>query len=142
MWYALPQLRQVRYSLNAVAFLSVLAEVQTLRERGCTQQDQAMQAIGYRHLLAHLEGQVSHEDTVRLIKRDTRRFAKRQLTWFGGQARSDSTADGQARSGIASRRAGLQPQMIAFEWLQWATSEHFDACVKHVVEAAKRLNKP
>ncbi len=41
-----------------------------------------MQAIGYRQLLAFLEGCCSLSDAVREIKRDTRRYAKRQLTWF------------------------------------------------------------
>lgn len=39
-------------------------------------------AIGYRELLAHLDGELSLPDAVELIKRDTRRFAKRQLTWY------------------------------------------------------------
>lgn len=41
-----------------------------------------LQSLGYRHLVAHLQGQVSWEEAVAQIKRDTRRYAKRQLTWF------------------------------------------------------------
>jgi tRNA dimethylallyltransferase len=41
-----------------------------------------MQGIGYRQILRALDGQYPMEEAVRLIKRDSRRFAKRQLTWF------------------------------------------------------------
>ncbi len=44
-----------------------------------------MQAIGYKELAAHLRGEYSLEEAVRLIKRNTRRYAKRQFTWFGGE---------------------------------------------------------
>jgi tRNA dimethylallyltransferase len=42
----------------------------------------AMQGLGYKELLAYLEGECSLEEAVYTIKRDTRHFAKRQLTWF------------------------------------------------------------
>ena len=41
-----------------------------------------MQAIGYKELYPYLDGEQSLEESVRILKRDTRRFAKRQLTWF------------------------------------------------------------
>jgi tRNA dimethylallyltransferase len=41
-----------------------------------------LQAIGYRHLAQHLSGRYSLDEAVELLTRDTRRFAKRQLTWF------------------------------------------------------------
>ncbi len=59
-----------------------LDEVRALRSSGLSLQHQSMQAIGYRHLLLHLEHGSDLIETVRLIKRDTRRYAKRQLTWF------------------------------------------------------------
>ncbi|MEJ2182704.1 MAG: tRNA (adenosine(37)-N6)-dimethylallyltransferase MiaA [Nitrospirota bacterium] len=45
----------------------------------------ALQAIGYKELAAHLAGEYSLQEAVRLIKRNTRRYAKRQLTWFKGE---------------------------------------------------------
>ena len=42
----------------------------------------SMQSIGYRHMVDHLTKGVAWEETLRLMKRDTRRYAKRQLTWF------------------------------------------------------------
>ena len=43
-----------------------------------------MQSIGYRHMINYLQGRWSLEEAARLIQRDTRRYAKRQLTWFRG----------------------------------------------------------
>lgn len=59
-----------------------LEEVKTLREIGYTNQAVSMQALGYRELVQYLEGELNYEEAVRLIKRNTRRFAKRQLSWF------------------------------------------------------------
>jgi len=47
---------------------------------------QASQGLGYREVLEHLSGARAFEETVELVKRNTRRFAKRQLTWFRGFA--------------------------------------------------------
>ncbi len=42
----------------------------------------ALQTVGYREIFDYLEGQYDYEEAVRLLKRNTRRYAKRQLTWF------------------------------------------------------------
>jgi tRNA dimethylallyltransferase len=42
----------------------------------------SMQGLGYKEILAYLEGEYPLEEAVRILKRDTRHFAKRQLTWF------------------------------------------------------------
>ena len=60
----------------------LVQEVQTLKERGCTKQMVAMQGLGYKEIFSYLEGDCSLEEAVYIIKRDTRHFAKRQLTWF------------------------------------------------------------
>ena len=41
-----------------------------------------MQGLGYKEILAWLDGEITYEESVYLLKRDTRHFAKRQLTWF------------------------------------------------------------
>jgi tRNA dimethylallyltransferase len=41
-----------------------------------------MQGLGYKELLAWMDGEISFDEAVRILKRDTRHFAKRQLTWF------------------------------------------------------------
>ena len=60
----------------------LMEEVRALRDRGCRRDMVSMQGLGYKELLACLEGEISLEEAVYLIKRDTRHFAKRQLTWF------------------------------------------------------------
>ncbi len=57
-------------------------EVRRLQAQGLTDQDVSMQGIGYRQILRALDGEYPMEEAVRLIKRDSRHFAKRQLTWF------------------------------------------------------------
>ena len=49
---------------------------------GCTKDMVAMQGIGYKEMLAYLDGDYSLEEAVYIIKRETRHFAKRQITWF------------------------------------------------------------
>ena len=60
----------------------LVKEVQTLKEMGCHKDMVSMQGLGYKEILAYLDGECSLDEAVYLIKRDTRRFAKRQLTWF------------------------------------------------------------
>ena len=60
----------------------LLDEVRLLKERGATKEMVSMQGLGYKEILAYLDGEISLERAVYLIKRDTRHFAKRQLTWF------------------------------------------------------------
>lgn len=61
----------------------LLEEVTRLKAMGCRREMVSMQGLGYKQLLAYLEGETTLEEAVSLLKRDTRRFAKRQLTWFG-----------------------------------------------------------
>ncbi|RGG51211.1 tRNA (adenosine(37)-N6)-dimethylallyltransferase MiaA [Roseburia sp. AF20-18LB] len=58
------------------------AEVRRLKEMGCTKDMVAMQGIGYKEMLSYLDGGHSLEEAVYIIKRETRHFAKRQITWF------------------------------------------------------------
>ena len=58
------------------------AEVLRLAAQGCTKDLVSMQGLGYKEMLAYLNGELSLEEAVYIIKRDTRPFAKRQLTWF------------------------------------------------------------
>lgn len=71
----------------------LLDEVKTLLELGYTKNLTSMQAIGYKELIMHLEGEISLELAIDLIKRNTRRFAKRQLTWFKTQFSSYKMVD-------------------------------------------------
>lgn len=57
-------------------------EVKKLKKMGCTKEDISMQGLGYKEILGYLNKEYDLERAVYLIKRDTRHFAKRQLTWF------------------------------------------------------------
>jgi len=57
-------------------------EVKALKARGLKRGQVSMQGLGYKEILAYLDGEISLEEAVYIIKRDTRHFAKRQLTWF------------------------------------------------------------
>lgn len=57
-------------------------EVKALKERGLTKDNISMQGLGYKEILSYLNNDISLEEAVYIIKRDTRHFAKRQLTWF------------------------------------------------------------
>lgn len=60
----------------------LVEEVKGLLAHGCDAGMVSMQGIGYKEVVNHLENNVSLEDTAELIKKNTRHFAKRQLTWF------------------------------------------------------------
>ena len=57
-------------------------EVRELLDKGYDRKLVSMQGLGYKEMAAYIEGEISLDEAVYLIKRDTRRFAKRQLTWF------------------------------------------------------------
>ena len=60
----------------------LIDEVRGLRERGYDRSLVSMQGLGYKELLAWMDGEYSLDEAVRVLKRDTRHFAKRQITWF------------------------------------------------------------
>lgn len=60
----------------------LVEEVKRLRSMGCRKGMTSMQGLGYKEMLDYLEGELTFEQAAELLKRDTRRFAKRQLTWF------------------------------------------------------------
>ena len=60
----------------------LMEEVQKLKDMGCRRDMTSMQGLGYKEILSFLDGEVPLEEAVRILKRDTRHFAKRQLTWF------------------------------------------------------------
>jgi tRNA dimethylallyltransferase len=57
-------------------------EVKGLLARGYSPDLKSMGSLGYRHIIAWLQGDETWDETLRLLKRDTRRYAKRQMTWF------------------------------------------------------------
>jgi len=60
----------------------LIDEVKNLLKMGYTKDMISMQGIGYKEIIKYLDGQYSLEEAIEIIKRDSRRYAKRQLTWF------------------------------------------------------------
>lgn len=60
----------------------LIEEVQSLKDKGYTRDMVSMQGLGYKEILDYLNGKYSLEEAIYILKRDTRHFAKRQLTWF------------------------------------------------------------
>ena len=58
------------------------AEVRALMGRGYRPDSSSMQGLGYKHFFDHFLGKTSRDEAVTLLKRDTKRYAKRQFTWF------------------------------------------------------------
>ena len=59
-----------------------MGEVSALLSEGIKRDSVSMQGLGYKEIAAYLDGEISFEEAVYILKRDTRHFAKRQLTWF------------------------------------------------------------
>ena len=60
----------------------LVEEVKWLLEYGCTKDMISMQGLGYKEIISYLHGECTLEEALYILKRDTRHFAKRQLTWF------------------------------------------------------------
>lgn len=73
---------QIEKRVDQMLADGLVEEVTRLRNMGYHKNMVSMQGLGYKEIFSYLEGLCSLEEAVYLIKRDTRRFAKRQLTWF------------------------------------------------------------
>ena len=60
----------------------LIDEVQKLKNMGYDRSYVSMQGLGYKEILSYLEGEIPLEEAIYILKRDTRHFAKRQITWF------------------------------------------------------------
>lgn len=86
-YYVLNMERKVLYDridkrVDKMIEQGLVEEVKNLAALGCTRDMVSMQGLGYKEILDYLEGRCSFEEAVYIIKRDTRHFAKRQITWF------------------------------------------------------------
>jgi tRNA dimethylallyltransferase len=73
---------RINRRVDAMISAGFLAEVKGLLARGYAANQKPMQSIGYRHMVDYIEDRLSWEECIRTLKRDHRRYAKRQLTWF------------------------------------------------------------
>lgn len=74
--------RRIDLRVQQMFEAGLVEEVQGLLDRGLSRDAKPLGAIGYRHVLSNLDTGSPWEDTMNTIQRDTRRYAKRQLTWF------------------------------------------------------------
>lgn len=74
--------QRIESRVDAMMAQGFLEEVRGLTVAGYGPELKAMQSLGYRHLMSHLSGEISLEEAVAQLKRDTRRYAKRQISWF------------------------------------------------------------
>lgn len=86
-YFVLEEDREVLYKridlrVDEMIRQGLVEEVAGLQKRGMKRGMVSMQGLGYKEILAYLEGEISLDEAVYLIKRDTRHFAKRQMTWF------------------------------------------------------------
>ena len=83
-------------------------EVKKLKEMGFTKDMVSMQGLGYKELLSYLDGEISYGEAVRILKRDTRHFAKRQITWFKRERQTDWLfLDGKTEEEAMEELAGI-----------------------------------
>lgn len=103
--------RRIDERVERMLAAGLLKEVSGLQGAGFGRDLKSMRSIGYKEAVAHLCGELSAEEVIRLIKRNTRHYAKRQLTWF--------KAD---------------PDILWFEY-----PEKFDIMLGHAIEFFERL---
>lgn len=73
---------QIDRRVDQMIAAGLVDEVETLKKRGYTSDLVSMQGIGYKEIMDYLEGGSTLEEAVYILKRNTRHFAKRQITWF------------------------------------------------------------
>lgn len=74
--------RRIELRVDRMVQEGLVEEVRGLLAQGYSRDLKPMRSIGYKEIAAHLEGEMTLDEAVTLIKRDTRRYAKRQMTWF------------------------------------------------------------
>jgi tRNA dimethylallyltransferase len=77
---------RINHRVDTMISAGFLNEVKGLMARGYSAALKPMQSIGYRHMVDYIEDRLSWAECVRTMKRDHRRYAKRQLTWFGADS--------------------------------------------------------
>ncbi len=75
--------RRIDQRVDEMIGRGLIEEVRGLVKRGYAETLASLSTVGYREMLAMLDGRISREDAVSLMKRNTRQYAKRQMTWFG-----------------------------------------------------------
>ena len=74
--------QRIDQRVDEMVIHGLIEEVQALKNMGYDRTYVSMQALGYKEIFSYLEGEITLEEAIYIIKRDTRHFAKRQITWF------------------------------------------------------------
>ena len=78
----------------------LIEEVQSILNRGFSPESKALQSLGYSQVLGYLRGELTLAETLDLTKRETRHYAKRQLTWFRKESEVSWYEDSGNRSSV------------------------------------------
>lgn len=73
---------RINLRVDRMVEAGLFEEVKALSDSGMTRSMQSMQGIGYKEILAHFEGECERLECIELVKKNSRNYAKRQLTWF------------------------------------------------------------
>lgn len=98
---------RINARVDAMFHRGLVAETEGLLKRGLAWNEIALQAIGYRQVVEHLQGKPTLPETIELVKKRTRQFAKRQMTWFRRQlpVRWIELGEGRSAEAVADRLA-------------------------------------
>lgn len=93
VWLEMPREeldRRIEERVDRMLERGFVDEVRALVETGYTEEDPGMSGTGYREVIAYLKGEISLEESARMIRSATRRYARRQTTWFRHQLPADA----------------------------------------------------
>ncbi len=74
--------KNIELRIDKMLEAGLVDEVKKIKDLGYSRDLVSQQGLGYKEIWAYLEGEMSLDEAVEILKRDTRHFAKRQLTWF------------------------------------------------------------
>jgi len=77
--------KRINERVNRMFQAGLIEEVRDLLANGIPPSAKPFEAIGYRHVITNIDSSIPRDETIRIIQRDTRRYAKRQMTWFRKQ---------------------------------------------------------
>lgn len=89
LWERQTLYRNIEDRVNEMFDKGLVDEVQSLLKMGFQKTLNSLNTVGYKEVIEYLEGNINLEKTVELVKRNTRRYAKRQMTWFNRDNRID-----------------------------------------------------
>jgi tRNA dimethylallyltransferase len=99
--------QRIEARVDAMLAVGLVEEVKGLLDQGYGEELTSMKGLGYAQVAAYLRGRISLEEAVRWLKRDTRRLAKRQLTWFRADRRVE-WMDVSEYGGVEEIAAGIR----------------------------------